>query len=299
MSPHDFFLREDPFAPRLRIRRRHPFLCLPSMVARLVALVCMIVCVGRADAHETWIAVGAPRAGPPGGALVAITNGTRFPEPESGLSAGSLAQSGVDAQGERRSLVPVASLPRILVARAPLPASGIATIWLALDPQPITLDDALVPVYFDEIQADDSIRKRWAADRESDRSRGWHEDFAKFAKSIVRSGPSDAADDGWSRPVGGVLEVVPERDPTAMRGGDVLPVRLLLHGAPVGGQMLALTDGTTKTWQRTDADGRASFVLPGAGPWLIHGTVLRRSGDRWASWFTTLTFRSAETPADG
>ena len=104
-----------------------------------------------------------------------------------------------------------------------------------------------------------------------------------------------SGDFGWKEPAGLALEIVPERDPTALATGDVLAIRLLQGGRPRAG--LAVTavaaGGGPRAMATTDADGRASFTLAKAGPWLLAATELREKPSEtavaWESDFTTLT----------
>ena len=91
------------------------------------------------------------------------------------------------------------------------------------------------------------------------------------------------------------LEIVPEKDPTALHSGDELPVRVLLHGKPFPSFPVGLVrEGDPHgTLRRTDEAGRVTFRLDRAGRWLLRGTDLRRSSKPrtdWESDFTTLTF---------
>ena len=90
------------------------------------------------------------------------------------------------------------------------------------------------------------------------------------------------------------LEIVPEKDPTALHEGDELPVRIFKNGAPFPDFSLnAVVSGDTKgETRKTDAAGRVVFRLTKAGQWLLRGTDVRkstRSDADWESDFTTLT----------
>jgi uncharacterized GH25 family protein len=121
----------------------------------------------------------------------------------------------------------------------------------------------------------------------------WRERYAKHTKTFVRVGePQD--DRSWAEPVGSELEIVPEKDPTALRVGDELQVRVLKGGAPHRDFALnAVAGGAAKgETKRTDAEGRAVFRLNKAGPWLLRGTDVRRTTEPDADWesdFATLT----------
>jgi hypothetical protein len=92
-----------------------------------------------------------------------------------------------------------------------------------------------------------------------------------YAKAIVRVG--DSPDESWREPVGLGLEIVPLADPTRLRAGDSIAVRVLEAGRPLAGLALrAMTRGRAPALVTTDANGVATFALAAAGPWLIAGT---------------------------
>ena len=97
------------------------------------------------------------------------------------------------------------------------------------------------------------------------------------------------------------LELVPERDPTALRAGDTLVVRVLRKGAPLAGFSVgAIREGRSKAiFFKTDAAGRAGVIVDADGRWLLNGTNLRRSttgSTVWESDFVTATLHVASRP---
>lgn len=91
------------------------------------------------------------------------------------------------------------------------------------------------------------------------------------------------------------LEIVPEKDPTAMRPGDELLVRVLRNGRPAAAFAVGLVrqGDAHGVLQSTDDQGHATFPVGKAGRWLLRATDLRRSTKPEADWesdFTTLTF---------
>ncbi len=94
---------------------------------------------------------------------------------------------------------------------------------------------------------------------------------ALSAKAVVRVG--DTPDESWREPVGLGLEIVPLADPTRLRAGDAIAVRVLEEGRPLAGLALrAITRGRTPALVTTDASGEATVALAAGGPWLIAGT---------------------------
>jgi hypothetical protein len=95
---------------------------------------------------------------------------------------------------------------------------------------------------------------------------------ATYAKAIVRVGAAD--DRSWSEPVGLGLEIVPLGDPTRLRAGDSLAVRVLANGRPLAGSSLrAVARGRPPSSVTTDVDGEATLALGAGGPWLIAGSA--------------------------
>jgi uncharacterized GH25 family protein len=90
------------------------------------------------------------------------------------------------------------------------------------------------------------------------------------------------------------LEIVPDKDPTVLRPGGELPLRVLADGQPLANFPLGLVrEGDKKGLLRaTDAAGRVAFRLDRTGRWLLRGTQVRRSSKPdtdWESDFATLT----------
>jgi len=84
--------------------------------------------------------------------------------------------------------------------------------------------------------------------------------------------------DGFDKPLGHALELVPEANPVAPMGpGTAIKVRVLFHGKPLADARVSfiprgesLTEGFDKTYERTtDAAGRASFVPKTGNYYLV------------------------------
>jgi len=160
--------------------------------------------------------------------------------------------------------------------------------WVELHPRELDLTPAQVTEYLEEIGEAGRIGPLWAQRPEPKR---WRETYRKHAKAVFRVGAPEAGDQSWREPVGLPLEIVPESDPGTLKPGAVLSVRVLKEGRPFQDFALAVVPPAGKrALMRTDAEGRASFVLDRSGPWLLAGTDLRSARDGgWESDFTTLT----------
>jgi len=252
----------------------------------------LVLCAGTdAFAHDTWL-LPASHAVAVGARLeLALTSGMAFPRLESALKAERLASRGVRLAGQGRPLEVGAPSASALKLAATLDHPGLATIWIETHPRPITLGPKQVEEYLDEIGVKDTIGRQWKASGQQ----GWREVYVKLAKTYVRVGDA-AGDRSWAEPVGLALEIVPETDPTAIRAGDDMPVRVIWQGKPLAGFPVGAVGPDSVVTRTTDAGGRAAFRLDRAGRWMLRGTLLREGSSSEADWhshFTTLTLSAA------
>jgi uncharacterized GH25 family protein len=242
-----------------------------------------------AAAHDTWLQPRSWSVRPGQTLRVDLTSGMGFPALDHAVRGDRIARAAVRLAGTEAALRKSA-LSHSLHLDAPLPAPGVATIWVELKPWSLTLTPEQITEYLDEIGAKETIGPLWSRIPEP---KQWRETYRKHAKTYVRVGDA-AGDESWRTPVGMPLELVPESDPTALRSGDVLRLKLLRGGAPLAGVALtALYEGAKQRLsQQTDVEGRASFALDAAGAWLLAATDLRQAtGGEWESDFATLTIR--------
>jgi uncharacterized GH25 family protein len=253
--------------------------------ARAAAALVVLFASTRVDAHDTWLSPAAGRAGQP--LRFHLTSGGAFPATDHGIEPARLAAAQVRTSGSVAPLRTITRRSDVLVLEGPAGA-GAVTAWVALKPRVLELTEALVAEYLHEIGEQDRL-DAWAR---RPTPRRWRETYRKHAKAFVAGGEA-GADVSWREPVGLALEIVPEQDPAALTAGGTLTVRVLKKGAPLAGFPLrAARAGDAGVAKRTDAEGRATFRIDAAGPWLLAGTDLRESAQRageWESDFTTLT----------
>ena len=254
------------------------------MIPTRAALACAALCLaGAASAHDTWLL---PSGDVP--LRFHLTSGGDFPRADHGIEADRVAVSQARMAGRPVPLEIVTRRDDVLVLEAPV-GPRLSAAWVALKPRVLELTDAQVREYLHEIGEAETIGARWERRPAPKR---WRETYRKHAKAILA--PAPGGDDGsWKSPVGLALEIVPETSPLGLSAGARLTVRVLKDGKPRSGLPLrAARQGQAGTIERTDGEGRATFVLDAAGPWLIAGTELRESAERpgeWESDFTTLT----------
>lgn len=256
--------------------------------------------VVTASAHDTWLisATNFGRVGVP--FRLGLTSGETFPTDDFAIVQNRVTKAIVREAGVTRQL-PRPSLAALRLEYLWTPrAAGVASLGIELQPKTLVLDPRLIEEYLGEIDASDAIRATWKSLGDKQR---WTESYTKHAMTFVRVTPakSDSAwveSHSWEKPLGLVLELVPERDPTALRAGDTLGVRVLWHGSPVPAFSVgAMREGRSKaTFFHTDNTGSAHVILDADGRWLLNGTILRRSASGatvWESDFVTATLHVA------
>jgi len=246
-----------------------------------IALAC------AASAHDTWVLPG--RFDLAAGAKVeaSVTSGMRFPRLESAVAADRLAVTGLRIAGKTQPLEAAVAGPTALRLSASPGGTGVAAVWLATRPRTLSLTPDQVEEYLHEIGASKAVEDRWRQQKR------WRETYSKLAKTFVRVGEA-AGDSSWQQPVGLELEIVPLDDPTAVRAGRPLRLRVLRSGLPLAGFAVAAVaaGGRSPVMRTTAGDGTVAFTAGRAGPWLLRGTLIEPSvapEADWQSLFTTLT----------
>lgn len=266
-----------------------------------LALASSLALATPALAHDTWVTPNRFAAPPGEQVTLDLTSGMAFPTLDYAIRPERISAAKMRLAGATSELAQRGAGPHSLKLPVLLEKPGVATVWIELAPKELDLELDKVQEYLDEIGASAEIRGIWEKAREK---RRWIEVYSKHAKTYVRVGEPEG-DRSGTEPVGMALEIVPEKDPTALRAGDTLPVRVLRNGQPYPGLPVGLVRQGDEhgSLQTTDAEGRATVRLGRTGRWMLRATDLRhvekpeeeapRAGVRTVSWesdFTTLTF---------
>jgi uncharacterized GH25 family protein len=260
-----------------------------------LALALTLAVAAVASAHDTWLisATNSARVGAP--ILFDLTSGETFPIDDFAIVPSRVSRALVREASFTRALARPTSSALALEYRWTPKFAGVSTIGVELHPSTLVLEPKLIDEYLAEIDASDEIRAEW---KSLGGAQKWTESYTKHAMTFVRVAPAKdsawIADKSWTKPLGLGLEILPERDPTALRAGDTLIVRVLRKGVPLSGFSVgAIREGRTKaTFFKTDAKGRAGVVVDADGRWLLNGTSLRRAttdATVWESDFVTAT----------
>ena len=100
------------------------------------------------------------------------------------------------------------------------------------------------------------------------------ESYSRQAKALVQVGSPSGRQPQVTKPVGLVLEIVPDVDPYATPRPRTLPVHVLYEGRRLAGALVMLTnlehDANPVEVQVTDRNGEAQFATPQSGEWLLN-----------------------------
>jgi ketosteroid isomerase-like protein len=262
-------------------------------------------------AHDFWIVPNAFVIAAGGTIEIRGQTGTTFPKSVSAVAPERVAEARVvgASTDERISDLSVKDSSLILRHKPTTPGQRIVAVALAARASRTT--PANLQRYIG-LEGNRELAERYEREGAYPKSDSLTQRAAKYAKTIVevgRGGPR-----AFTRTVGHALEFVPVNDPSALRAGDSLAVRLMFRGQPVAGAHLhagtaappnATQDGGTQTQDLsfvTGADGVAKVPLARSGLWnvrTLHAAPAAGASGEWEVAFATLVFDVAAAPNGG
>jgi uncharacterized GH25 family protein len=256
----------------------------------IVAAIALAAASSSALAHDTWM-LSDPAVIKSGAAVTLhVTSGMAFPKPETAPDPARIARCAWRIGGNEGTLTEFEKQSASLVVSGRVNTDGVAVIYAQFHPKEIDLKPEEVAEYFEEIGAPESVRRAYQA---AGNDAPFHETYTKYAKTYLRVGDSGDAT-GCLGPVGFGMDFLPNRDPTTLKVGDTIAIKVIGGGEAdeMEGFSVSAVRGSGKTtMQRTSKAGMVAFEVDAPGWWLIRGTELRRNADgTWKSEFTTLTF---------
>jgi hypothetical protein len=147
---------------------------------------------------------------------------------------------------------------------------------------------------FEDYLRDEGLERIIDARRKSGQSAApGRERFYRCAKALLDT-PGAAVFDA---PLGFTLELVPRKNPYAMKNSGELPLALTFRGKPIANVLvvaMSKEDPAKAVRARTDAKGRVTLPLAHAGFWLIKAVHMEAApadaGVDWESWWASITF---------
>lgn len=264
-------------------------------IAALLLLAC-----AELSAHDFWLAASPWRPAPGSRVTVTANVGDRFPVPTSFTAPDRVDRVrivGPDGEGpvdpqfrrDRNSLATDVQLPR---------TPGAYLIVMTIKPRFIEIKPPDFATYLKHEGLERIVAERAKA---GESERPGLERYSRYAKAVLRTGDGPA--DHVTRPFGLRAELLPLSDPSTLRVGQSLTLRLLADGKPVSdaliGGIYAASKGAPDDWPlkaRTKQNGEVSFVLEQAGAWLFRSVHMTRAPDPgspaadWESAWASLAF---------
>jgi uncharacterized GH25 family protein len=254
-----------------------------------LAIAMLGLAITSAAAHDTWI-ICDPALVPSGRMLtVHMTSGEKFPTMETAPEPDRVKKAEWRMGGKSGTIADFKKDAKSLVASGKIADDGVAVIAVEFNPKAIELTPEKVSEYLEEIAAPASVRKAYEEDGVK---AGWHETYTKHAKTYVRIGGGGDAS-GALGPVGFNIDFLPDSDPTALKVGDTLAMKLIRGGLELESSPVFVVCGDTgeSIMPRTNKSGMMLVKITSPGWWMVRTTQLRhQSAGVWESDFTTMTF---------
>jgi hypothetical protein len=190
------------------------------------------------------------------------------------------------------------STERPVVGRAGADPAGIAFIaegglhWIGYQSNPYPV--ALEGPKFEDYLRDEGLERIIDARKKNGQSAApGRERFYRCAKALLDT-PGAAV---FDVPLGFTLELVPRKNPYAMKNAGDLPLVLTFRGKPIANVLvvaMSKDDPMKAVRACTDAKGRVTLPLAHAGFWLIKAVHMEAApvdaGVDWESWWASITF---------
>ena len=266
------------------------------VVPSLVGAMAVFLVAAHALAHDLWL-VPPEKLDPKKATFFRANSGSKFPKSDHAPDPAKFKRRLLVLPNGSKGTVEASGTEDKSGLLKFEPASpGIYVVAVETEPKLITLDadkfnnylvsDGLLHIYL-------LRRKEGILDKPG------RERYSKSPKAIVQVGAGGEGDP--CRVLGLPLEIVPLRNPFALKVGDTLRVRVLFRGKPLANANLgwdAPGDGDSPLGTvRTDFRGEALVPISQLGLMTIRLTHMTRPKEteyEWESFWTTLTFRIPE-----
>lgn len=240
-------------------------------------------------AHTLYLMPKKFRVQPGEAVLLSIHNGDAFPASEDAIAPERVRDLAVPG-GSHEELRVLGKATHAFIKTG---KAGSAVVSLRTAPRSFELPPAKFEAYLKEEGLEHAIA--WRAQHGEAAAPG-RERYSKYAKTLIVSGAPGA---GFDAAAGLTIEFVLEADPSLIKPGGSLPVKVLLRGKPAAGlRVEASWAAAGKSGHsivgRTGTDGRITVPLDKAAIWRLHTVSIERTQGvaeaDWESYWATFTF---------
>ena len=271
------------------------FLCYHSRMKTLLIIFSLFVVTGQSLAHDCFLMAKPFRIKPGGTTRIALHVDETFPGKHVAWNPERVTRF---HQWYGRTLLnSIVPEPDADSSGASVTIKQSGTYLFAVDwsQRFIEIEPKQFTKYLQAEGLDHIVKLR--KDRKEENKPG-RELYSRYLKTLVTVGEGEQ--NSYRQVVGQSLELLPLADPTMMKAGDTLRVRLLYRGAPVERAKISATykgagnkPGVYAQSARTGKDGSVAIRLTHAGPWLIRTVYMLPSESAeadWESWWASMTF---------
>lgn len=275
---------------------RRPLMIIGSMAATFAAVPAVL-------AHDFWLVPNAFHVAE--GAELAVRGQTssRFPTSEVAVTPDRVAEARViGATGESRVEL-VSTEGTSLMLRHRPNGAGQRVVAVSVAPRSLRASGPGFKRYM-ELEGAAELAGRYDREGLLPKTDSITRRYAKYAKTIVEVGTGGPR--AFTRAAGQVAEFVPLKDPSGLRAGDTLPIRLLYRGKPLASAHVHAGQAAEAGRESdlslvTDGGGVLRLPLTAAGLWNVRTIHIvpsdPGSGADWDSHFVTLVFEVSPNTA--
>ena len=283
-----------------------------AAIATAIALAGVVTAVGVLAADDFWLVPDAFAITPGGWVEVAGQTSSAFPTSKSAVALDRVADARLLSATGAEQLTGLSIAGTSLRIRHRPGGTGQYMVTMALHPRSTRTSAAGFREYL-VLEGAAELAARYEREGRLPTTDSLTRRYAKYAKAVVEVG--EGGPRAFSRPADHPLEFMPLADPSALRVGDSLRVRLLYEGRPLAAAHLhagVASESAAPAADHaagaagdlsvvTDADGVATFPIAQAGTWNVRTIHIvpaaPGSGADWDTHWATFVFPVARGAA--
>lgn len=274
-------------------------------VAVALSIAGILAIVGIAEAHDFWLVPNAFHVAEGGVLEVRGQTSSKFPTSESAVTPDRITEARVIGSGEDFHISEVSTSGSSLLLRYRPRTAGQRIVAVAIAPRSVRASGPGLKRYI-ELEGNPTLAARYEREGVLPKADSITRRYAKYAKTFVevgRNGPRS-----FSQPLYHPLEFIPLTDPSSLRMGDTLSLRLVYMRQPLADMAVhagvAVDQGDPRDVHlSTDANGIVRLPLSSAGLWNVRTLYVLpatpQSGADWDSHFATVVFNVMSGTSSG
>ena len=219
---------------------------------------------------------------------IEVITSDKFPESDSAVKPERIKDFRLFAGNDSFEIKDFQTAENSLVADLKNKKAELAA--LELYPHPIVLEAEKFAGYVKSEDAETFVSPDFI---KGETTKPQRESYAKFAKVLIDN-------ESFGRIAGHRLEIILQENPSDIKSGEKLPVKVLFDGKPLKNLRVSsgaenLGGGKYAAHSLTDENGLAKISISGAGLWFVRTHFIRphfgKNEFDWESFWASVTFR--------